>query len=101
MVSYTWMSLTKRSSTGLPATPNHCGRIPPEAIARHATHAWVMDSAEEREEVLAGAPEIPPPPPSPGPLVYGDQNLPLWHIHAPPPRNLPEVRAAVWKKLRH
>ena len=32
----------------------------PEAIAWHVGHTWVTDSPEEREEALAGAPEIPP-----------------------------------------
>ena len=32
----------------------------PEAVTRHVGRAWVMDSPEEREEALAGAPEIPP-----------------------------------------
>ena len=46
----------------------------------------MVDSAEEREEALAGAPEIPPS------EVLRDVGT--------APRNVPEVRAAIWKELR-
>ena len=64
----------------------------PEAIARQLGRVWVTDSPEEREEALAGPPEIPPS----QVLRYMGTDIYL-HGTPAPPRNLPEVRAAVWK----
>ena len=79
-------------STSDPQSP----RSPtPEAVARHVGRAWVTDSPEEREEALAGSPEIPP---SQG-LRYMGTGIYLKGTPAAP-RNLPEVWAAIWKQLR-
>ena len=66
-----------------------------EAVARHVGRVWLTDSLEEREEALAGAPEIPPF----QVLRYMGTDI---YLQCTPtaPRNLPEVRAAVWKQLR-
>ena len=65
------------------------------AVARHVSCAWIMDSPEEQEEALAGAPEIQPS----RVLRYMGTNI---YLQGTPtaPRNLPKVRAAVWKQLR-
>ena len=67
----------------------------PAAIARHVGRAWVTDSPEQREEALAGTPEIQPS----RFLRYMGTDI---YLHGTPtaPRELPEVRAAVWKQLR-
>ena len=55
----------------------------------------MTDSLEAWEEALAGAPEIPPS----QFLRYMGTDI---HLQGTPtaPRNLPEVRAAIWKQLR-
>ena len=65
-----------------------------ETVARHVGRVWVTDSPDEREEALAGTPEIPPSPV----LKYTGTNI---HFEGTPtsPRNLPEVRAAIWQQL--
>ena len=55
----------------------------------------MTDSLEEHEEALPGAPKIPPS----QVLRYMGTDI---YLQGTPtaPRNLPEVRAAVWKQLR-
>ena len=67
----------------------------PVAVARHVGHVWATDSPEQREEALAGAPEIRPS------RVLGYMGTDIYLQGTPTaPRNLLEIRAAVWKQLR-
>ena len=67
----------------------------PEAVTRRVGRAWVTNSAEEREEALAGAPEIPPS----QVLRYMGTDIYLQGMPTAS-RNLPEVWAAIWKQPR-
>ena len=80
---------------GSTADPQPLRSPTPEAVARHVGHAWATDSPEQWEAALAGAPEIQPS----GLLRYMGTDI---YLQGTPtaPRNLPEVRAAVWKQLR-
>ena len=57
--------------------------------------AWITDSPEQREEALAGAPDIQPS----RVLRYMGTDIDLQGTPTAS-RSLPEVRAAVWKQLR-
>ena len=76
----------------LAGTPTSPG---PAAVARHVGHAWATDSPDQREEALARAPEIQPS----RVLRYMGSDI---YLQGTPtaPRNLLEIRAAVWKQLR-
>ena len=67
----------------------------PAAVARHLGRTWVTSTLDQRQEALAGAPEIQPS----GVLRYMGTDI---YLQGTPtaPRNLPEVRAALWKQLR-
>ena len=67
----------------------------PAAVARHVGRTWVTDSPEQREEALAGASEVQPS----RVLRYMETDIYLQDTPTAP-RNLREVRAAVWKQLR-
>ena len=86
------MSRTTKSSTGRPP-PLQSPTL--AAVTRHVGHAWTTDSPEQREEALAGAPEIQPS----RVLRYMGTDI---YLQGTPtaPRNLPEIQAAVWKQLR-
>ena len=65
------------------------------AVAQHVGRAWVTDSPEQQEEALAGALEIQPS------RVLRYMGIDIYLQGTPTaPRNLPQVRAAVWKQLR-
>ena len=67
----------------------------PEAVAYDVGRVWVSDSLEEREEELAGAPEIPPS------RVFRYMPTDNYLQGRPmAPRNFPEVWACVNKQLR-
>ena len=67
----------------------------PAAVARHLGRTWVTDTPNQRQEALAGAPEIQPS------SVLRCMGTGIYLQGAPiAPRNLPEIRAAVWKQLR-
>ena len=67
----------------------------PEALARHVGCAWVTDSLQESEEVLAGAPDIPPS------QVLREMGTDMYLPGtATAPNNLANVEAAIWKQLR-
>ena len=67
----------------------------PAAVARHVGRAWVTNTPGRREEALTGAPEIQ----AFRVLRYMGTNI---YLQGTPtaPRNLPKIRAAVWKQLR-
>ena len=64
----------------------------PAAVARHLGRTWVTSTPDQRQEELAEAPEIQPS----GVLRYMGTDI---YLQGAPiaPRNLPEVRAALWK----
>ena len=64
----------------------------PAAVARHVGHTRVTDSPQQRDEALAGAPEIQPS----QVLRYMGTDIYLQGTSTAP-RNLPEVRLVVWK----
>ena len=67
----------------------------PAAVAQHVGHTWATDSPEQREEALAGAPEIQPS------RVLRYMGMDIYLQGTPTaPRNLPEIRAVAWKQLR-
>ena len=67
----------------------------PAAVAQHMGGTWVTENPEQREEALAGAPEIQPS------WVLSEMGTDIYLQGTPAaPRNLPEVWAAVWKQLR-
>ena len=67
----------------------------PAAVARHLGRTWVTSTPDQRREALAEAPEIQ----RSGVLRYMGTDI---YLQGAPtaPRNLPEVRAALWKQLR-
>ena len=67
----------------------------PAAVARHLGSTWTTDTPGQRQEALAGAPEIQPS----GVLRYMGTDI---YLQGTPvaPRDLPEIRAAVWRQLR-
>ena len=64
-------------------------------VARHLGRTWVTDTPEQRQEAPAGAQEIQPW----KVLRYMGTDI---YLQGPltAPRNLPEIRAAIWKQLR-
>ena len=73
--------------------PSLCSPTP-AAVARHAGRAWVMESPKQREEALAGDPEIQ----ASGVLRYMGIDMCLKGTPTAP-HNLPEVRVEAWKQL--
>ena len=66
-----------------------------ETVARHMARTWMTNTPDQRQEALAEAPEIQPS----GVLQYMGKDI---YLQGAPtaPRNLPEVRAALWRQLR-
>ena len=67
----------------------------PAAVTRHMGRAWVANTPDQREESLAGAPETHPS----RVLCYMGTDT---YLQSKPtaPRNLAEIRAAVWRQPR-
>ena len=67
----------------------------PAAVACHLGRAWVTSTPDERQEALAGAPEIQPN------RVLRYMGTDIYLQGAPTAlRNLPEVRVELWTQLR-
>ena len=67
----------------------------PTGVARHLGRTWVTYTPDQRQEALDGAPEIQPS----KVLRYMGTDIYLQGVPTPP-RNLPEIQAAMWKQLR-
>ena len=67
----------------------------PAAVAGHLGRTWATDTPDQRRDALAGAPEIQPS----SVLRYMGTDI---YLEGTPiaPRNLPEIRAAIWRQLR-
>ena len=80
---------------GSTSSPQPLRSPTPAAVARHLGRTWVTDTPDQRQEAQAGTPEIQPS----GVLCYMGTDI---YLQGTPtaPRNLPEIRAAIWKQLR-
>ena len=91
-----WVDVPDRKiQHGTTSDPQPLRSPTPAAVARHVGHVWTTDSPEQREEALAGAPEIQPS------RVLRFMGTDIYLQGTPTAlRNLPEVRAVVWKQVR-